>query len=76
MPRHQCSIAHYIFRSTDLQDLLNTGLERAENTEALARKLLSDFLKDANYEMVRGLHFDPREDAWIADVALFIEADI
>ena len=75
MPKHQCTIAHYTFRSTDLQDLLTTGVETAENAEALARKLLGDILKGSNHEVIRGLQFDAKEDAWTAHVAFFIEAD-
>ena len=74
MAKHQITIARYKFRSSDLQDLLVSGLESADGIESLAHKLLNDLLHGANCEMIHGLVFLEAEDAWIADVAYFVEA--
>lgn len=73
MSKHQCTIAHYTFKAQDLADLLTARLETATNIEELAKKLLSDLLKDKNHEFIRGLQYDKVEDAWTAHVAFFIE---
>jgi hypothetical protein len=58
MSKHRYTIAHYTFPYDQVNALLSSGLEVADNVEALAQKLLNDQLKDKKYEIIRGLQFD------------------